>query len=200
MKETMKNNLVIVGAGGHGKVVAECAELMQQWETISFYDDKFETDRSFEAVFSLSPHTTDIFIAIGNNQVRESYQKKCEENGFDLPLIMHPQGIVSKDSEIGKGTVLMAGAIVNPGTIIGRGCILNTASSVDHDCTLDNFIHVAPGARLSGTVTIKERTWVGVGAVICENRRIGSDVMIAAGAVVIDNIENDKLVKGVPAK
>ena len=195
-----KKYLAIIGAGGHGKVVADCAQLMQQWDEISFYDDKFSQDRSLAALEELSPKKTDVFVAIGDNHVRETLAKQFQEKGFNLPIVQHPKSVVAQESVIGNGTVLMAGTIVNPGATIGEGCILNTASSVDHDCTLGNYIHVAPGARLAGTVSVEDRSWIGIGSVICENRSIGNDVIVGAGAVVVHDIVDHKVVKGVPAK
>ena len=195
-----KKKLAIIGAGGHSKVVADCAQLMEQWTTVSFHDDKVPNNRPLSELDTASPEQTDIFVAIGNNQTRQTVTHQFQKRGFHIPLIRHPTSVVAQESTIGNGTVLMAGAIVNPGTTIGQGCILNTGSSVDHDCNLGNFIHISPGARLAGTVTVKDRAWVGIGAAVRQNITIGSDVMIAAGAAVINDIEDHKVVKGVPAK
>lgn len=195
-----KKRLAIVGDGGHGKVVADSARLMGLWDDIVFFDDKHGPQRSFTALTRLASAEFDVFVAIGRNSVREKLFQSLDEAGFVIPVIKHPGSIIAVDSKIGAGTALFAGVIVNPGARVGNGVVINTAASIDHDCQLDDFVHIAPGARLAGTVVVGARTWVGVGAVVCENRSIGKDVMIAAGAVVVGDVANNITVKGVPAK
>ena len=201
------NRLAIIGAGGHGRVVADCARLMEKWDEIVFYDDRFGGARSVEALFEQNDRddrngrgaAPSAFVAIGNNAVRQKLLGRLIASGFDAPVIRHPAAIVAHDAQIGAGSVLVAGAILNPGAKIGAGCIINTAASVDHDCSLGECVHVAPGARLAGTVSVGERSWIGLGAVVCENRTVGADVMVAAGAVVIRDAADGQTVRGVPA-
>lgn len=197
----MKNNrLAIVGAGGHGRVVADRARLMGCWSDIIFFDEKFGYDQSFETLMKSSLDEIDVFVAIGNNAVRKRLTFTARDVGFHIPVIRHPASITADDCSIGEGSVMMAGAILNPGTKLGRGCVINTGASVDHDCVLADFVHIAPGAHLAGTVSIKETTWIGIGAVVCENKTVGRNVMVAAGAVVITNVPDNMTVMGVPAK
>ncbi len=192
--------LAVFGGGGHGKVVVDCARLMGQWTEIIIFDDQLGKNRSFQDLLRCSSHEFEVIIALGNNKVREELQSEVSKKGFALPLIRHPSSIVAEDVTIGKGSVLAAGAIINPGAQLGNGCIVNTAASVDHDCQVENFVHIAPGARLAGTVQVGQKSWIGLGAVIRENRTIGANVLVAAGAVVVDDVPDEETVIGVPAR
>ncbi len=194
------NKLAIVGAGGHGKVVADCAKLMGQWQDIDFFDDRLKDNKSIDALLNNYDVNIDIFIAIGNNKIREELFTKFHQAKFNMPNIIHPSAIIAENVILGYGNVLIAGAIINFDAKIGNANIINTAASVDHDCVLEDFVHIAPGARLAGNVKIGKRTWVGMGSSIIENVKIGKDVIIGAGSVVISDIKNNKKVKGAPAK
>ena len=192
--------LAIFGAGGHGRVAADCAQLSAKWEDIVVFDDKLGDGKTFEDFLSLSPINYDAFIAIGNNKTREKLCQKTSLAGLKLAVIRHPSSIVAYDVILGDGTLLVAGTVINPGTKIGLACIINTAASVDHDCVIGDFVHIAPGAHLAGTVNVGDNSWVGLNACVCENLNIGNNVMVAAGAVVTKNIDSDKTVMGVPAQ
>ena len=193
-------SLLIIGAGGHGKVVADTA-LVSGYSDIAFLDDAWP-QKTRNGAWSVlgKPEIlqTPTFCAVGNNNAREQLF-----SDFDLrnsPVLIHPSAIISPSSKIGEGTLLVAGTIVNADTRIGRGVILNTASSVDHDCEIDCFAHISPGARLAGGVKVGKRSWIGIGAVVCEGIHIGDDVIVGAGSVVIQDIENGAKVCGVPAR
>lgn len=189
--------LTIIGASGHGKVVAETARL-NGYDEIVFLDDDpsarscggYPVEGKTDA-----PVEGDIFVAIGNAKVRERLTA-----GRKPVTLIHPAAVVAKDVEIGAGTVVMPGAIINPGAKIGSGCILNTASSVDHDCEVGDFVHIAVGAHLCGTVKVGRSTWIGAGATVSNNVEICGGCMIGAGAVVIDDIKEEGTYVGVPAK
>jgi len=193
--------LHIIGAGGHGKVVADVA-LSCGYADILFLDSKFPTKQEngqWPIIGSIEealpePH----FCAVGDNQTREHLFEKLPL--YDSPTLIHTSCVVSASSKIDFGTVLVAGAIVNAGSYIGRGVIINTAASVDHDCEIGDFVHIAPGARLGGNVSIGARSWVGLGAVVREGINIGSDVVIGAGAAVISDVPSGTRFVGVPAK
>ncbi|USL43539.1 acetyltransferase [Priestia megaterium] len=199
--------LLILGAGGHGKVVSEIAQLMKQWEEIAFLDDR--EDISEVLGISIAGKLADLpalrseyeyaFVAIGSNTARLKWTEKLSHHGFKIPILIHPSSIVSAKSSIGEGTVIMAGAVINTDARIGRSCIINTASTIDHDCILHRGVHTSPGAYLGGTVKIGERTWICIGATIINNINIGCDSVIAAGAVVTKDVPSNVLVAGVPA-
>ena len=200
-----KNKLMILGAGGHGRVVAEIASLSGKYTEIVFLDDKapdggFPYPYAGECnMFTQYLENRDFFIAIGNATIRRRLQTEIEEGGGNITTLIHPSAIISQDVKIGRGTVVMAGAIVNTGTKIGNGVILNTASSVDHDCIVEDFCHVSVGAHLCGTVHLGAGTWIAAGATVINNVTICPDCLIGAGATVTHDLVNAGIYKGTPA-
>lgn len=199
MEGSILKKLVIIGASGHGKVIADIA-LKTGYEEIVFLDDNENliecagfpvVGKSIEA----SVMDGDKIIAIGNAKIRERIQSTVK-----TVTLIHPKAVISRRVEIGEGSVVMAGAVINSDAVIGKGCIINTSASVDHDCTIGDFAHVSVGAHVAGTCQIGERTWIGAGATISNNVNICSDCMVGAGAVVIKNIEYAGTYVGVPAK
>ncbi len=194
-----EKKLIIVGASGHGKVVADIAVLNGYKDIVFLDDDESKREctgfpivgRTLEAV----DMSGDKIVAVGNPNNRE----KLQSNLKTVSLI-HPSAIIGRNVEIGEGTVVMAGAIINPETKIGKGCIINTSSSVDHDCVIGDYVHVAVGAHVCGTVQIGNRTWIGAGATVSNNINICDDVTIGAGAVVVKDIKEPGTYVGVPAK
>ena len=195
-------SLRIIGAGGHGKVVADVAVAMG-YTDVSFLDDCYP-NRTRHGVWSicgkpnLHETITNRFCAVGANATREQLF-----HTYDLrksPVLKHPFSSISPSAQLGNGTLIAAGSVVNADAWGGQGVILNTGCSVDHDCLLGDFVHLSPGACLAGNVRIGNRTWIGLGAVIREGIVVGSDVTVAAGAVVIQDIPNNSVVGGVPAR
>lgn len=193
------NRLIIIGASGHGKVIADIA-VKNGYDEIVFLDDN-ETIKEcagFPVIGKTQEATKldgDKIVAIGNARIREKIQKDIE-----TVTLIHQNAVVGRRVKIGKGTVVMAGAVINSDTVIGDGCIINTSSSVDHDCILEDYCHVAVGAHLCGTVHVGKRTWIGAGATVSNNINICGDCMIGAGAVVIRNIIDSGIYTGIPAK
>ena len=199
MEGTKLNRLIIIGASGHGKVIADIA-VKNGYEDIAFLDD----DENIKdcAGFPVVGRTKeakmldgDKIVAIGNAAIRTKIQKELE-----TVTLIHPDAVVGRRVKIGQGTVVMAGAIINSDTVIGDGCIINTASSVDHDCVIEDYSHIAVGAHLCGTVHIGKGTWIGAGSTISNNVNICSDCIIGAGTVVTKDIEEVGTYIGVPAK
>lgn len=196
-------SLTLIGAGGHGKVVADTATAFG-YQDVIFLDDTYPKRKTNSVwpiagkISSLRGDQDAVFISIGHNAGRENLFQKLQLK--NSPTLVHPAAIISPHSKIGAGSVVIAGAIVNADTKIGRGVILNTGCSVDHDCELGDFVHISPGAHIAGGVRVGARSWIGIGAVIKEGVRIGSDVVIAAGAAVIADVENGKRMGGVPAR
>jgi sugar O-acyltransferase (sialic acid O-acetyltransferase NeuD family) len=181
-------NLVIIGAGGHAKVVAEAAQL-SGWQVIGVLDDTFgKSVYDFPYLGTVSDmktlRDTHYIIAIGANQVREKMKTRLE-NTVTWATIVHPQAIVSPKVKIGAGTVIFAGAIVQPDTVIGGHVILNTGSRVDHDNTIADFVHVAPNAVLTGSVELEEGVFVGAGAIVTPGVKLRKWCTLGAGAVAI---------------
>lgn len=190
----------IVGAGGHAKVVAATIRAAGH-EVAAFYDDNDSLWGSLllgtEIRGPVSRVSGRAVIAIGDNRARRAIASELEASWVS---VCHPRATVHESVELGPGTVVFAGAIVQPEAVIGAHGIINTAASVDHDCRLRDFVHIAPGARLCGGVSVNEGTLVGVGASLCPSISIGSWAVIGAGAVCISNVPDAVTVTGVPAR
>ncbi len=202
----MHKKLIIIGASGHGKVVADIAEKLHRYEGIVFLDDNTALKECMGyPVVGKSDEIeryrdeADFFVAIGNAEIRKKVMEHLKERNVSIPTLVHPSAVVGSHVTIGEGTVVMAGVVINPDTVIGAGCIINTCASVDHDCRVGDYVHVAVGAHLCGTVDVEESTWIGAGAVIKNNVSICSKCMLGAGATVIKNIERAGVYIGTPA-
>lgn len=202
MEGTKLNRLIIIGAGGHGKVVTDIAKLCGYMEIV-FLDNNPEL-KECSGYPVLGPDTMtaelegEIFVAVGNSEIR---QKLMERDGVRVfPTLIHPSAVIAEDAEIGKGSVVMAGSVINPGAKIGKGCIVNTSSSIDHDCNVGDYCHVSVGSHLSGTVELGNHVWIGTGATVSNNVNICSDVVIGAGAVVINDVKESGTYIGVPIR
>lgn len=203
----MKDRLIIIGASGHGKVVADIALQMNRWKTITFFDDNESLESSFGLDVSGTStqaiaHTkdADVFVAVGNNAFRERLYAQIEAKGSKLPVLIHPHAIIAPDVKLGDGSVIMAGVVINASSKIGKGCIINTSATVDHDSIIEDFVHVSPGVNLAGGVTIGKSSWIGIGSIISHNLSVTDNCMIGAGAVVVKDITEPGTYVGVPAK
>ena len=203
----MHKKLIIIGASGHGKVVADIVLKLQKYEEIVFLDDNENVKEcmGFPVVGKSSDagyyiNEADFFVAIGNAKIRKKVTEQLETLGAVIPTFVHPSAVIGGQVKIGEGTVVMAGTVVNPDCMIGKGCIVNTCASVDHDCKLGDYVHVSVGAHVCGTVEIGENTWIGAGATVKNNVTICSDCMIGAGAAVAKNIGEAGTYVGVPAR
>lgn len=202
----MNKKLIIIGASGHGRVCEDIAKL-NGYESIRFLDD----DKSVRecAGYEVIGSTGDLedylpsfsfFVAIGNSRIRSRIMDQIKAKGGNIVTLLHPDAVIAEDVLIGEGSVVMAGTVINVGTVIGKGCIINTSSSVDHDCRIGEFVHVAVGAHIAGTVKIGSGTWIGAGATVSNNIEICSECMIGVGAVVVNTIKEAGTYVGVPAK
>ena len=202
----MSKDVIIIGAGGHAKVIADIIYKSGD-NLIGFLDDNLANKgKEIYLGKKVIGTTKDIeiynknyfIIGIGNNSIRK---KINNENNLKLYSAIHPSAIIAEDVKIGTGSVIMAGVVINPGTVIGKNCIINTCSSLDHDNLLEDYVHISPGAHLAGTVSVKEGTWICTGAIVKNNITIGKNNIIGAGGVVIkDIIEENGTYIGVPAR
>ncbi|GAB2480845.1 acetyltransferase [Alkalibacterium psychrotolerans] len=201
----MRDKLIIIGASGHGKVVADIAMKMNQWRSIVFLDDdeSIKTSIGLEVIGKSSDvlkykNEANFFVAIGNNTVREKVQEKLLQENLNLVSLIHPNSTIGTDVEIDLGTVVMAGVVINSSTRIGKGCIINTSSSLDHDNVLKDYVHISPGTHLAGTVIVGKGSWLGIGSVVSNNVNICSNSKVGAGAVVVEDITEPGKYVGVP--
>lgn len=201
--------LIILGAGGHGKVVMDIAQLTGRWEKIMVIDDRFpdvNSVLSFPVIGKISDaiknitNDDDWFVAIGDGKVRLDLISRLMKSLKPPVTLIHPSAVISSHTKFEYGTVVMAGAVVNPACKIGYGSIINTCSSVDHDCILEEGVHICPGAHLGGDVSVGKKTWVGIGVVVKHGIAIGENVTVGAGATVINDVPDNLTVTGTPAK
>lgn len=198
----MSKKLVIIGASGHGKVIADIAKKNGYHEIVFLDDDENIHECGGYPVIGRSHEVetinADIIVGIGNASIRKKIQQSIPAR--KMATLIHPSAVVAEDVIIGVGTVIMAGAVINSGARIGKGCIINTCASIDHDCNVGDYVHTAVGSHLCGTVSVGDETWIGAGATVSNNISICSKCMIGAGAVVIKDAKESGIYIGVPAK
>lgn len=205
----MTKRLVIIGASGHGKVAADCAEVLQQFGSIVFLDDRYPSLSALEhwKVVDISAnaqiyadHQTTFFVAIGNNKIREKVYSELAKALLPVSTLVHPSAIVSRHSLIGEGTLVCANAVVNAFSNLGKGAILNTGASVDHDCAVGDFVHIGPGCRIAGQVNIGKGSFLGVASATVQCLNIGEHSILGAGSTLLQSLPANVTAVGAPAK
>ena len=197
------NKLIIIGAGGHGKVIADNA-LKNGYTDINFIDDcitgeciGFPIIGTSADIENFADENTDFIIGIGDNKIREMI---AEKHNVNWTTLIHPSAQVAFNTEIGKGTAVMANVVINVCATVGQHCIINTGAIVEHDNMIENYAHISPNVALGGTVRIGSLTHIGVGATVKNNTEICSDCTIGAGSVVVKNIKEPGTYVGVPIR
>ncbi|WP_028448707.1 acetyltransferase [Chitinibacter tainanensis] len=200
--------LAILGASGHGKVIADTA-LLSGWEEVIFFDDMWP-DKKKNGRWSiigdaqaLIHHKIDFdaaIVAVGNNSVRLDKTLWLKSHDIPLATIIHPSAVLSPYVRLGYGSVVLANAVVQIDTVLGIASLINTSASVDHDCVLEDGVHICPGARLAGGVRVGSKSWIGIGSSVKQSIQIGANVTVGAGAAVITDISDSVTVAGVPAR
>lgn len=190
--------MYIIGAGGHGKVVAELA-LLNVLSVLNFIDENkmVRSTGSIQVIHDFPLKMESAIIAIGNNLVRKRIAQTYPCHYLRL---IHPRANISDQATIGLGSVVIAGATINIDAVVGEHVIVNTNASVGHDCVIGNFVHVAPNAALAGNVIVGEGTHIGMGATVIQGVKIGKWCVIGAGSVVINDIPDGTMVVGNPAR
>ncbi|MBN2573100.1 MAG: acetyltransferase [Deltaproteobacteria bacterium] len=208
----MRFPLAIWGTSGHARVVADVIRCGTEFEVVGFLDDANPDRRGQrfcdatvlggrEQLASLAGSgVRHIVLGFGNNAARRRLGGELRAAGFSLARAVHPRATVASDVRVGDGTVVMAGAVVNPNASLGENVIVNTGATVDHDCVLGDAVHVSPGAHLAGSVRVGDETWIGLGALVLERRHVGGGSIVGAGAVVTHDIPNGVVAMGVPAR
>lgn len=197
------NRLIIIGAGGHGKVIADLA-VKNDYKNICFLDDQtvgdcvgFPIIGKTEEAKRLNDGKTDFVIAIGSNAIRKELAEKYDVNWVTL---IHPSAQIGINVTVEKGTVIMANAVVNAAAVIGKHCIINTGAIIEHDNVIEDYVHISPKVALGGTTRIGALSHIGIGAALRNNINICANCVIGAGAVVIKDIEQSGTYVGVPVR
>lgn len=186
------SKLIIIGAGGHGRVVAETAELEGRWDDIAFLDDRNDTDTvlGHKIIGKLNEYARFAgkydyaIVSLGDNEKRMDLIQKLLKAGYKVPVIIHPKATVSKYSEIKDGSVILAGAVVNTGVSIGRGCIININSCIDHDCAIYDGAHVCSGAVVRSMCRIGKLSYIGAGSCVRTGSKLGDKFILPDGEVI----------------
>ena len=199
----MNNRLIIIGAGGHGKVIADNA-LKNGYFNINFVDDHatgtcmgFPIIGTSDEIDPLNDGKTDFIIGVGSNEIRKRIAETYNVNWVSL---IHPSAQIGTEVTIGKGTVVMAGAVINVCSAVGSHCIINSGAIVEHDNVLGDYVHISPRAALGGTVWVGDLTHIGIGAVVKNNIAVCDHCVIGAGAVVVKEIKDSGTYVGVPSR
>ena len=195
--------MILYGASGHGKVIIEILENMNE-SSITVWDDDVNKEyllnyKIIRPLKNLIEIKDKIIVSIGVNEIRKKIVTFLNDY-VSFGNAIHPDSFISKRAKIEEGTVIMEGAVVNVDCTIGKHCIINTSASIDHDCMLGDFVHISPNATLSGDVRVGEGTHIGSGATSIQGIRIGKWCTIGAGAVIIKDIPDYSTAVGNPAK
>ena len=206
--------IVIIGAGGHAKVVADIilkrkTDLNEDIKIKGFLDDNYNENQNkkifkipiigkLEKINDLADKDIKFIIAIGNNKTRERIANKY--NKVKYYTAVHPQAVIANKVKIDEGSVVMANVVINSYSEIGKHCIINTGSIIEHDNSINDFVHISPSVTLAGGVRIGKRSWIGIGSNIIQGKNIGFDTIIGAGSVVLKNIGNNEKAFGVPCE
>jgi sugar O-acyltransferase (sialic acid O-acetyltransferase NeuD family) len=208
----MQVNIVIIGAGGHGKVTLDILQYDTSVEVIGFIDDD---ENSRDKIISGVPVLGNMaalprliqekrieggIIALGNRKVRAALFEHLKEMGLKPVNAVHPRAVIAKNVRMGDGVMIAAGAIINTDSIIGDDVIINTGATIDHDNMIGDHVNIQPGGNLGGAVTVKAYTEVGIGATVIQNISIGEGSTIAAGAAIISDVPDNVTVVGVPGR
>lgn len=203
---------VIVGAGGHGRVVLDILINAGAQEVVGFIDSDTELagrrvdGRRVLGDLAALPRLRDemgiegAVVAVGDNGVRRDFAERIEQMGLRLTNAIHPSANLAHNVSLGRNVVVAAGALICAHCQIGDSVILNTGCIVDHESMIGTATHVCPGARLAGRVTVESGAFVGIGATVIQNIRIGYEAVVGAGAVVISDVQPLTMVVGVPAR
>ncbi|MBR4721004.1 MAG: acetyltransferase [Clostridia bacterium] len=191
-------NVVIIGSGGHGKVVADIVKANGD-NIVGFLDDFEKSEMTIGRISDYQKCCDDVefIIAIGDTQDRERISKSMDCRWYTA---IHPTAVVSPNATVGEGTVVAPNAVINSGAVVGKHCIVNTGAIVEHENIIGDFCHISVGTRLGGNVKIGDSAFIGIGAIVKNNINICENCIVGAGAVVVDDLTESGTYIGVPAR
>lgn len=204
--------IVLIGGGGHCKVVIDIIKNIREYDIVGITEKKIDADKVLDVpiigddsvlknIYKSGVEYAFISLgAIDNVKLREKLYKKVKNIGFKVPKLIHKSAVVSPYAKIGEGTCVMAGAVINAGVKVGNNSIINTGSIIEHDCIIGDNVQISPGAILAGNIKVKNNSLIGMGSNIIQGVTIGENVTIGAGAVVINDIPDNLVAVGMPAK
>jgi sugar O-acyltransferase (sialic acid O-acetyltransferase NeuD family) len=203
-------DIILIGAGGHGRVVLDAIRAAGAHRVVGFLDaneglagtavDGVPVLGAFQLLLKLRESVPGAFVSIGDNPTRQSYARMLREKGFELVQVVHPRAIVAPNARIDNNVYVAPGAVVCAGAEIAEGVILNTSCVVDHECQVGEYAHIGPGALLAGRVRVGPRAFVGMGASVIPCLNVAEECQIGAGAVVIRDVPHGAKAVGVPAR
>jgi sugar O-acyltransferase (sialic acid O-acetyltransferase NeuD family) len=209
---TASKPVIVLGAGGHARVLIDTLQLLDTdimgitdpdktlWGQTLMDVDILGSD---EKIFDIHPERISLVNALGSTQSTKARQKLFEtwqQRGYTFASVVHPKAVVARSVTLAEGVQVLAGAIINPQTTLGANSIVNTGAVLEHDCIIGEHVHLSPGVRIAGNVTIGQGTHVGIGSTVIQGLTIGKNCLIAAGAVVIHRVPDNAVVMGVPGK
>ena len=204
----MNNKIVILGASGHGSVVAEIAQL-NGYSTFFLDDDEQKAGHSINGVEcigklkklrELCPKSFLVALGVGDNKTRKRLYKLVNDLGFQMPNLIHPTAVVSESSVLGDANLVGCRAILNPHCSIANGSIINTSAVVEHHVSVASFVHLSPGSILCGAANVGEACWIGANATIIECVRLQNNITIGANSCVINDIDAPGCYAGSPTR
>ena len=202
---------VIIGAGGHARVIYEILNYDRNIEIVAFVDNVIRgSDEKIMGIPVLGDHSIlpkllksgvkCAIIGVGDNKIRKDHFENIRNIGLEMVSAIHPTAHITHNAKIGKGVVIVTGATIGTGVEIGNNVIINTGVIIEHEDVLEDHVHIASGTVLAGRVTVKEGAFIGAGCVIKENVTIGENAIIGAGSVVLDDIPDNAVAVGCPTK
>jgi acetyltransferase EpsM len=200
--------IILIGNGGHSKVIQDMINALRVFEIIAILDDKYQYEQRENGIIhapltfieKLIDRDIKVLISIGNNEIRKAIAIQLNLNEEAYVTVIHPTAIISPSARIGLGTVIMPNAVVNAESVIGDHCIINTGAIIEHENQIGNYAHVSPNATLTGNVTIGEGSHIGASATVIPGRSIGEWSIVGAGSTVIHNIPSNSKVVGSPTR
>ncbi|MCI2946942.1 acetyltransferase EpsM [Staphylococcus caledonicus] len=203
----MSQPIILIGKGGHSKVIRDIIEASQQYHVAGYLDNAIDEYYIENGIFydnleAVNNYKHDYFfiIAIGNNHVRNKLFNELDIKLEKYATLIHPSAIISPSAKINYGTVVMPNAVINAETIVGMHAIINTGAIVEHDNQIGDYVHISPNAALAGGVRVGDESHVAINAAVLPLVEIGNKCIVGAGATVIKNVKSESTVIGTPAK